>query len=204
MANYKNRLSIVLVDAWFHVATKTVEIIQLVENTPPLHSFGRRILSDCLLTPPNTAPCTISSTLTMEDLTGAEEAFKTVHNLSTINQLVTVDFKGNTYVFLGDQEVPTSLDFMASTSAISTQCIPISTACDLHPANEEDSLLYGIDSVPYNCSPQFAGDASWQAGIYSVGYNFWNQQFFNDSELNEWLPPTVLCNAKSSICCHGR
>jgi hypothetical protein len=108
------------------------------------------------------------------------ESYKTVSNVSTINRLVSVNDNGRTYVLLGDAQPTNQLDFVASTLAINTECVPISSACNL-TSNQNAS---------FSCSPLFSAELDIK--YYASGYNprldapiyYWNMRFFNDSTMS--------------------
>jgi len=112
-------------------------------------------------------------------LNGAIEGYKTVNNLSTDNQLLLAIQAGVPYVLLGDAHTTASLDFEASTVAISTQCTPFSQTCNLNFESEA--------STPFNCPNGLSGDLS--SGTPVNGYLFSNSnfyvRFYNDSTLRQ-------------------
>jgi hypothetical protein len=83
-------------------------------------------------------------------LVGSSEAYRTLNNLSATNSVLAFDQDGHTYAFLTDAQLSDTIDFQASTYAITTQCEPISKACHLEAVS-------GV-STPYNCTPAFSGD----------------------------------------------
>jgi hypothetical protein len=61
-------------------------------------------------------------------LPGGAESYKTMNNISDVNQLVTALYQGLSYVLLGDAGASSDVDFNASTVAVNTQCKTISAA----------------------------------------------------------------------------
>lgn len=51
-------------------------------------------------------------------LIGAPEGYKTVNNVSSINQLITANLSGLQYVFLGDAQISDDIDFNATSVAM--------------------------------------------------------------------------------------
>ena len=83
---------------------------------------------------------------------GASEAYATVNNVSSTNQISSFTNNGIEYAVLLPASVSRSTDFRAATFALSTQCTPVSRSCNLKG-------LYG-SSTPFNCSTGFYGDAT--------------------------------------------
>ena len=177
-------------------------------SIPPNHSFGRGLSESCL-TWHNTIddPCTLQNFGGKKTLVDATEAYKTINNESSINQLITLSFTndsinfssvkqplpvnefsntiGSTFVLLSDARISDDVDFRASTIAINTQCTPITRACNLTTMNLRDGE-FGIVSN-FNCSNFFYGSlenllnststAPWAAP------QGWGMLFFNDSNM---------------------
>jgi hypothetical protein len=105
------------------------------------------------------------------------ESFKTANNISTINQLVTVNHDNLTYVLLGDTLASNSLDFVASTLAVNTQCQAITAACNFASGG----------NAHFNCSPLFNANLTpsnlIQVGGPKLPIYYWSMQFFNDSAM---------------------
>ncbi|KAH0559688.1 hypothetical protein GP486_003799 [Trichoglossum hirsutum] len=171
-----------LADTWLHVTTKTISFVQVSAVGKPDHALGRGLSSTCLDTYNSKVtnnfgvhyPCTLDVALSNVNLLGTSEAYKTVNNISTTNQVDTVSF-GSTYALLVDADPPSDIDYSATTFAVSTQCTSIGHECGLNPA-------LGI-STPFNCpNINFKGDVT-------SGPD-WNLNFFNTSEAkyNATLP----------------
>lgn len=73
-------------------------------------------------------------------------------NISTVNRISTLDYKGVIYTYLGEANIPDNVDFQASTFALATQCKPVGRACGLNGA-------FGA-STPFKCSSAFHGDVT--------------------------------------------
>ena len=143
---------ILAADTWLHVSTSTVLFTQIVPASSGLHTYGRKLSSSCTGFQPYAFEhvCNINNAATASFLVGASEAYRTLYNLSTLNQVRTAVVDGSIYTYLADAQTMPSLDYRASTVALNTQCVPISRACHLTAA-------YGA-STPFNCTPAFFGD----------------------------------------------
>lgn len=124
-------------------------------------------------------PCTLldglADGLTKLFLVGGDEAYQTLNNISSVNQLVTVQHDGQPYVFLGDIGFSSSVDFSASTIAINTQCKPITRACN----------AVATDTTTYNCSNEFQGDLDPTSGNATTFETVWRMNLFTDAALDE-------------------
>jgi hypothetical protein len=172
-----SRILIIAVDLWLHLATSTVQMLQLVPNNSTLHAFGRGISADCAAYNVSwPKPCSIQFHGSKPVLNGAVESYQTLNHASTINQLLTVNDANSTYVLLGDATVPNNLDYSASTIGLNTECTPITTACNLTGGAGE--------SMPYFCSDGFHGDLSTGIEQDAFGATRWRLSLFNDYGLN--------------------
>lgn len=198
--NLKESLFITLADTWFHLTITTVEItLHQIRNTPQL-AFGRRLNPACL---PNDlqhqTPCDLAESMGAFILMGAAEGYKTMGNMSTTNQLFNVQYSGSQYVLLGDSlSTQLSLDFMASTVAMNTQCEVISKYCGLHMPFQ--ILLDGISlqdpsQIIYNCSSAFNGD--FPSNSSDNAYVAWRMGHFNDTALE--VPTDAFYSQNPSI-----
>jgi len=178
-------------DAWLHITTTTVPFVQ-VSITDATHSFGRGLSSDCINTYMDDprpgyvwAPCTVGDQGT---ITGAPEAFKTVNNVSTVNRLITVSESGLQYVFLGDAQASDNIDFVASTVAISTYCVPITRDCNIQYNDRirarQDTFQSGAIGMPFNCSSAYSGNLEFPNSDpdsnCASGPQTFSLSFFND------------------------
>jgi hypothetical protein len=155
-----------------------MEFIQVSPNLPTTFAYGRGLSPHCsdFYTHPSPWPCNLDLELATFYLVGYEEGYNTVNNVSTVNQLVTVEYSGLTYVFLGNANVTGNIDYSASTVAVNTQCIPASRACNLTSISRQ--------SAPYRCSENFTGDVQVQDPAATLlGPNSWRMDFFNDTGL---------------------
>ena len=127
---------------------------QQVTNVPltALQSYGRGLSETCTNRSSSSNPCTVDNSASSWFLTGADEAYKTVNNVSSMNQISSFTSEGVNYAILLPASIPQDADFRAATFAMSTQCTPVSRSCNLRAA-------YGA-STPFNCSAGFYGDAT--------------------------------------------
>jgi hypothetical protein len=177
-----------------HLATKSISIEQITTNLLPQFSFGRVLTPWCILTAIDgpEQPCSLSSSLGYQSLVGSNEGVKTLNNVSTQNQLITVADSNLSYVMLGDPQVlsnGTNIDFSAEAIAINTQCAPITQLCDVEPN-------LGVD-VAFNCSPEFAFTLNNQALEPSVDWSvgtYFAMTLFNDSKMLVPLLPEYSTN----------
>ena len=126
-------------------------------------------------------PCTVDEGLGRLYLVGGTEGIQTVNNRSTVNQLVTVQHSGLSYVLLSDINISQDVDFAASTVAINTQCKPITQACD----------AVAIEWTRYNCSDQFQGEFNTVEANGTSFQTSWRMNFFNDSTLETPAETTI-------------
>jgi hypothetical protein len=179
-------LLITLVDTWLHLTTESLSVDQLEPNFPPIFSFGRRLTPFCAQvadTPASEFPCSLTEGSARLYLINSGEGARTLNNLSTSNQLITVSSSGQTYVFLGDpQALSQKVDFVASTVAMNTQCTPITNRCTIIGGNSGSGVVY-------NCSTYFTGalsDPVLLSGSTQVG-TYFKMTLFNDSALMQPL-----------------
>jgi hypothetical protein len=174
-----------MADTWLHLSTTTVQFTQFTPTVPTQQAYGRGVGTYCASRmqdsedhPDNPLltihlPCTMDESLTKLYLVGGTEGVQTVNNISTVNQLLTVQYSGLTYVLLGDINVSSHVDFAASTVAINTQCKPITQACD----------AVAIEWTKYHCSDQFQGEFDTADANGTSFQTSWRMNFFNDSTL---------------------
>ena len=67
-----------------------------------------------------------------------------------------------TYAYLTQANIPLNINYQASTFGVTTQCKPVSRACNLRAA-------YGA-STPFNCSSAFQGDVTAIGDFRTLGY----------------------------------
>src|SRR5271154_2884126 len=96
---------IALADTWLHLATGTTQFVQLSSRSPPIMSFGRGLSPACLMMSNNISLAGENESEGFDEdanvpcnqIPGGSnitEAFNTVNNISTVNQLVTANHQG--------------------------------------------------------------------------------------------------------------
>ena len=159
-----SRYAILAVDTWLHVVTSTVIFHQItpISDSSPAHSYGRVLYSsECDRRHSQTEPCTVFHSASTNFITNGAEAYATLNNLSTVNQISTFSHNNRNYALLLPYNAPRNIDYRATTFAISTSCVPVSQACNMKAA-------YGA-STPFNCTPGFSGDATANEDIQTLG-----------------------------------
>lgn len=151
-----------------------VEQTQLQINSPSVHSFGRGLISSDCTENGTSSPCNIITAMGKNYLVSSSEAFKVLHNVSTINKVNYFPTGGSQAIlYLGDAASSSNVDFKASTFAVSTQCQPITHDC---------THMYPKDSR-FNCTPALTGDFNTLSTPVGV-------KLFSNSSLTENLPFT--------------
>ena len=143
------------VDTWLHLVIETVNV-EIASARIPECTFGRGMadvtcvnnISSFSLGGPSL--CNVFEASTGFYLTGSPEAYKTLGSLSAVNAVRTVAVNASTFAFLGPATIPSNLDYSATTLAIGTHCLPISSKCQLS-ANSGSN-------TPFDCSSGFYGD----------------------------------------------
>lgn len=163
-------LVIPIIDTWFGFVVIPSEQTQLQVNSPSVHSFGR---GDCTQNGTG-SPCNVITAMGKSYLVSASEAFKVLHNASTINKVnYFPSDQSQAVLYLGDAASSSNIDFKASTFAASTQCQPITYDC---------THMYPNDSK-FNCTPALTGDFNTLSSPVGV-------KLFSNSSLTRNLPFT--------------
>lgn len=187
---------VTLADTWIHLTTKSYEFLQIEPNSPTKFSYSRRAVPFCVdpVNQNSSYPCSVSEGSGQYYLADSGEGTRTLNNVSTLNQLITVYESGLSYVILTDPQVLTgNVDFVASTIAISTQCTSISNECQLDG--------WAGTTVFYNCTPYFNGtltDAPRYTTSTSAGTDF-KMTLFNDSLLMNPLVKGYYANTINPV-----
>jgi len=142
---------------------------------PQASSFGRMVNPGCLST-----DC-ISPTAA-----NLSESFQTVNNVSTANMVETVQQGNRTFAYLREISLPPGIDFVAPTVAVTTQCTPITTICNLRAFTNmggPESSNIGPD-MEFNCSSGFRSNPDIQ--LFPVGPPslMWQLNHFQDANLS--------------------
>ena len=140
-------------DVWMHISSTTVPWVTVTPQLIPDSAYSRDLNSTCLNTPTtiNTFGCGIKTgqTDSFAGLEGISEGLKTVNAVSSFNAVQT----DNATAFLTPANSSNSTDFRAHTYGIKSQCLPISSVCNL-------STMGGIppNYVPiWDCDQTFTG-----------------------------------------------
>ncbi|KAL6831845.1 hypothetical protein V8C40DRAFT_273293 [Trichoderma camerunense] len=167
-------LVIPVIDAWFGFVVIPVEQTQLRINSPSVHSFGRGLISSDCTKNETGSPCNVITAMGKSYLVSASEAFKILHNASTINKVnYFPSGHSQAVLYLGDAASSSNVDFKASTFAVSTQCQPITYDCThMHP-----------NDTKFNCTPALTGDFNTLSSPVGV-------KLFSNSSLTKNLPFT--------------
>ncbi|KAL6821671.1 hypothetical protein J3E69DRAFT_382184 [Trichoderma sp. SZMC 28015] len=164
-------LVIPVIDTWFGFVVIPVEQTQLRINCPSVHSFGRGLISSDCNKNDTSSPCNVITAMGKSYLVSASEAFKVLHNASTINRVnYFPSDQPQAVLYLGDAASSPNVDFKASTFAVSTQCQPITYECThMHPNDSK-----------FNCTPALTGDFNTLSAPVGV-------KLFSNSSLTENL-----------------
>jgi hypothetical protein len=124
------------------------------------------------------------------------ESYQTVNNISAINIVQTVVDGNRTFAYLGDSTVPSGLDFVAYTVAVSTQCAPITSICNLRAFSNVSPGSAG-PAMEFNCSSGFFSNQDVQ--LYPMGPPsiIWQMGYFQDNNLT--VPVEVSDSNASTI-----
>lgn len=147
---------ILAADTWLHIATKAVLFEQVQPRTTAANEYGRGIYQYCVerqidRNSTDDSPCNVSYAATNTFLIGADEAYRTLGNISSDNRARQTTRDGKTYVYLGEATIPSDVDFTASTVAAMTQCRPVSRECNLTAVSGASTL--------FRCSGSYGGHA---------------------------------------------
>ena len=168
--SYSHSLIIPALDTWFGVVITPVEQTQLLTVDPPMHQFGRALDSTALQCTSADFPCVALFGSLGEWLTSGTEAFKTWTNISTTNIVSQLPSSSSQPLyFLNDAASSSSIDYKATSFAVSTQCEAITSKCHLSQASDT-----------FNCTPAFSGNMASGVDGASTGITF-----FGDAGLTE-------------------
>ncbi|KAL6695714.1 hypothetical protein J3F84DRAFT_395142 [Trichoderma pleuroticola] len=167
-------LVIPIIDTWFGLVVIPVEQTQLQINSPSIYAFGRGLISSDCTKNGTGSPCNVITAMGKSYLVSTSEAFKVLHNVSTINKVNYFPTDPSQAVlYLGDAASSSNVDFKASTFAVSTQCQPITYDCThMHP-----------NASKFNCTPALTGDFNTPSSPVGI-------KLFSNSSLTKNLPFT--------------
>jgi hypothetical protein len=194
-------------DAALHFTTTTVPFNQITSIAIPDLQYGRGLSEICLnfdRLENQGLPCSYNL-LGTDPNTNYEqnEIFRLQHNISQVSELLVIEepsLEHGDMVILAQQgtTVQSTIDYTASTIGVSTQCVPITTKCDMRtdPDNIYHTLFnctdefWGILGAPPNVSQTLikAVDANVPGLAYKPASNI-QYAFFNDSDLESPYNP---------------
>ncbi|KAK4077724.1 uncharacterized protein Triagg1_3418 [Trichoderma aggressivum f. europaeum] len=167
-------LVIPIIDTWFGLVVIPIEQTQLQINSPSIHSFGRGLISSDCTDNGTGSPCNVITAMGKSYLVSASEAFKVLHNVSTIDRVNYFPTNQSPAVlYLGDAASSSNVDFKATTFAVSTQCQPITYDCTYMQPNDSK----------FNCTPALTGDFNTLSSPVGI-------KLFSNSSLTETSPFT--------------
>ncbi|KID83517.1 hypothetical protein MGU_09187 [Metarhizium guizhouense ARSEF 977] len=178
-----NTLSVLVTaaDAWLHFTTKSVTLTQFKPVTFHDASFG--LHQNCTnLTQSFTAQCDLNPAGTAIFLLNAGESLNLLANVSTTSMVrAAADDAGHQYAYIG---LPASLsnssvDYVATSLAVQTECVPATTRCF--------NATSSITGPSANCSCDFAMGGS----ISTTGINTMDMAYFTDSTLSDTTTESI-------------
>ena len=145
--------------------------MQVQPRTTAANEYGRGMYQPCAEYKGDPdrvtdSPCNVNYAATNVFLIESTESYRTLSNISSINRVRQTTRHGRTYVYLGEANIPSDVDFTASTVAAMTQCRPVSRECNLTAA-------FGA-STPFRCFGSYAGD------VTAVEINSDHLDYFDD------------------------
>ena len=122
-----------------------------------------------------------------EGIKGAQEAAETLLGNSDINLIQNTSYQADQhnygaqqYYFLSDVKIGQVLDFLANTTAVTTQCEVVTQNCEINPTDEGFSCS-GYRSPSFTYSGEVGVDPT--AAIAPSNMSMVGLQFFKDSDL---------------------
>lgn len=97
-------------------------------------------------------PCTLKIGGTAVFLVNGSQSIQVLNNVSDSMIVYTYDNTPYTYLGVPPSETLSQRDYTATTFGMQTQCMPVSTACNL--------TRYDGASTPFHCSDAFSGDVT--------------------------------------------
>jgi hypothetical protein len=150
-------LAMFIADQCLHYTTTTVQIDQATA-VESLNSFGRGLSAECLAMNRELnfwEPCSMDLTLdSFQRETAQNQMFflqQETSDISTIRLVGTTSEPEIDMALLVAADVPSSTDYRASTVRVSTQCVRISSGCEMKKSGVEGSY------TSFNCSEKFWG-----------------------------------------------
>ncbi|KAG8532409.1 uncharacterized protein KY384_002894 [Bacidia gigantensis] len=193
-------------DTWFAASTKPMNVELLTRHLQPNNTFGRELnpamcggnIWEKRPCPSNSQtlcnyPCSIDhwnftsegSFSVKEGIKAAQSAAETLLGNSYVNQIQNTSYGAyqqapQQYHYLADVGTGQMLDFMANTSAVSTQCKVATQDCQIE-RNKDGFSCYGYTSPSFT----FQGDVGFDPAMAAAPSNMsaTGIQFFKDAAL---------------------
>lgn len=207
------RLLIGAADTWFAAATKPMNVELLNRHLTPMATYGRGLnpsmcsdniweqrpcpsdpSSQCSY-PCSTADWNYTSGATSslkEGINGAQQSAETLLGNSYINLIQNTSYQGDhlhdspqQYYYLGDVKSGKDLDFLAATTAITTQCEAATQKCDIDTTSGGFSCPGGYQSPSFTYSGEVGIDPA--AATAPKNMSMVGIQFFRDAGLRNPL-----------------
>jgi hypothetical protein len=167
-------IAVFVADTYLHYTTQTVDFDQIAIVTQPTNMFGRALSKYCLdfnRTENYGFPCSMSAT-DPNAVAEQNEIFRLQHNSSSASeiQFVHTDNLPHGDVALlvpQSQSFSQDVDFRASTIGVSSQCVSITTDCEMRYDTQ-----YSYHTL-FNCSDNFWGVLGKSPNISEVDGTFY-------------------------------
>lgn len=187
-----SRYLIVIADTWLHATTSTIQLLQALPIPSSVSAYGRGFYSSECVNDTGYTPCSVGISEKGPVFIQSTEAFKTFANVSSQNLVLSFPYKGQSYAFITDPNVPQDTGYQARTFAVTTQCSFITHQCG----------VWWVDGPPdsFNCTSAFWGglpnhlydgnfsvNPSWAlAGVEFFQDPGLTQNFSNGQSLANW------------------
>lgn len=154
-------VSVFATDTWLHYATSTVEFDKSTGVSQPESHYGRGLNAYCLRfhrSDNGGFPCSYDPQGLDPDFVAQQnEVFRLQHNTSAVSQVQFVEDKtfahGDLTILVPKtQSVQAGTDFRVSTIGVSSQCVPITSECNMRYSAGDQGL-----HTLFNCSKSFWG-----------------------------------------------
>lgn len=207
---------ILLSDTWLHLTTTTVILQETQQTEGNLRAFSRALSPACQQSHFSPDELDLSETCTVNmptpidqfgGLVSPDKAYKTLFDISNETQVLSTEANGRLYSFYAPATIPQNTSYRASTIAMSTECAPITQACNLRTEISNlsplGSALGQSTSLPYKCTSDLTGDliggAPANSFYISPETDRFFLEYFNSSDLlHSYNPGGDLSMAHSS------
>lgn len=170
-------VAVMVADTWLHVATESVNVIQLSSLQPESALYSLGIQPQCMGTDnsfsaleASNSSCTVSTTFTFPDIADKTMALQILNGQSDLYSVLAHPQERSMH-YLSVAATNTSHDYNATTFAASTTCIPITTQCNLSINTISDT------NATWSCNGgAFAGsgDALVNNGVLRQSYRYFD------------------------------